>query len=230
MVANLRAAFKERQRKRLSKSITVIPPPSKRPYLEILCPWPILAIAPILAPSATEAGSNPSAEEAAHPELIRSSSCPVQVNNDSVECIASGPPHPQASCVPSREEITELMKTIPTFPSGPNFPLALRTPSSPVAHPLVTDVQNLMRQRALLFKWLKVTKAMRAYIAHNMNDNEELHAKLKAIEGELAAAGKIIDEGVGLLKKVEEGKGAIKAEALRLVEKEVIEARHKKVE
>lgn len=71
---------------------------------------------------------------------------------------------------------------------------------------------------------------MRAYIAHNMNDNEELHAKLKAVEGELAAVGKIIDEGVGLLKKAEEGKGAVKAEARRLVEKEVIEARHKKVE
>ncbi|RVW27621.1 hypothetical protein CK203_099147 [Vitis vinifera] len=230
MVVNLRAAFKERQCKRLSKSITVIPPPSKRPYPEILCPWPILAIAPILTPSAVVVGDNPSTEEVAHPELRRPSSCLVQLNDDSVECVASIPPHPQASRTPSREEITELMKTTPTFPSRPNFPSALRTLSSPLACPFVTDVQNLMRQRALLFKWLEVVKAMRAYIAHNMNDNEELHAKLKAVEGELAAVGKIIDEGVGLLKKAEEGKGAVKAEARRLVEKEVIEARHKKVE
>lgn len=41
MVANLRVAFKERQRKHLSESITVIPPPSRSPCSEILYPWPI---------------------------------------------------------------------------------------------------------------------------------------------------------------------------------------------
>lgn len=87
-----------------------------------------------------------------------------------------------------------------------------------------------MRQRALLFKRLEAAKAMKAYISHNMNDSEKLHAKLKIVEGELAAARKIIDEGVGLLKKAEEGKEAIKSEAHWLVVKKVIEARHKKAE
>lgn len=50
-------------------------------------------------------------------------------------------------------------------------------------------VWNLIRQRAQLFKRLKVAETMRAYIAHNMNDNEELQAKLKVVEGEL------VDEG-----------------------------------
>ncbi|KAL6348166.1 hypothetical protein AAG906_002784 [Vitis piasezkii] len=190
MVANPRATFKERQRKRLSKTIT------SSLLLQKALPGDSLPMAyPGYCTDTSAFGNN---------KLRRPSSCPVQLNDDSIECVASGPPHPQASRA-SREEITELMKATLTFPSRPNLPLALEHRCF-----LVTDVQNLMRQRALLFKWLEVAKAMRAYIAHNMNDNEELHSKPKA--------------------KVEEGKGAIKAEARRLVEKEVIEARHKKVE
>lgn len=79
MVANLRAAFKERQRKHLSESITVIPLSSRRPCSEILYPWPILAITPVPAPSAAAAGSNPSAKEATHPEPKR----PPLVQNNS---------------------------------------------------------------------------------------------------------------------------------------------------
>lgn len=70
---------------------------------------------------------------------------------------------------------------------------------------------------------------MRAYIAHNMYDKEEIRAKLKAIEGKLVAAWKIADERVGLMRKVEEEKEAIEAEARRMAEeREVMEARHKK--
>lgn len=35
-------------------------------------------------------------------------------------------------------------------------------------------VQNLMWQRAQLFKCLEVVETMRAYIAHNMDNSEEL--------------------------------------------------------
>ena len=60
---------------------------------------------------------------------------------------------------------------------------------------------------------------MGTYIAHNMGDSEELRAKLKLEEGELAATWKMTDEGARLLRKVEKGKEAIEAEARRLAEK-----------
>ena len=50
---------------------------------------------------------------------------------------------------------------------------------------MVADVRNLMQQHTQLFKWLEAVETMRAYVAHNMDDSEELRAKLKAVEGEL---------------------------------------------
>lgn len=47
---------------------------------------------------------------------------------------------------------------------------------------------------------------MRAYIAHNMVGSEELYFKLKSVEGKLATTRKVVDEGVRLLRKIEEGK------------------------
>lgn len=58
MTINLRARFKERQRKRLSESIMVNYSPSKRPYSESLCPKPVLVVVPVLAPSTAAIGIN----------------------------------------------------------------------------------------------------------------------------------------------------------------------------
>lgn len=96
---------------------------------------------------------------------------------------------------------------------------------------MIADIRNLMQQYSLIFKRLEAVETMRAYIAHNMENSEELQAKLEAIEGELAVARKIVNEGVGLLRKAEEGKEAAEAKARRLAEeKEVMEARHKKAD
>lgn len=96
---------------------------------------------------------------------------------------------------------------------------------------MIADVLNLMRQRALLFKWLEVAETMRAYIAHNIDDNEELQAKMETVEGKLVVTRQIIDEEVELLRKAEEGKEVAEAEARRLAEeKKVMEAKHKKVD
>lgn len=59
---------------------------------------------------------------------------------------------------------------------------------------------------------------MRVYIAHNMDDSEELCAKLKSVEDEFAVARKVVDEGVKLLRKTEKEKEAVKAESRRLTE------------
>lgn len=72
---------------------------------------------------------------------------------------------------------------------------------------------------------------MRAYIAHNMDDREELQVGLEAADGELAVAQKVIDEGVKLLTKTENVKEAVEAEARRLVkESDGMETDKRKVE
>lgn len=54
---------------------------------------------------------------------------------------------------------------------------------------------------------------MMTYIGHNIDDSEELRAKLEVVEGELAITHKQTDEGVGLLRKAEEGKETTEAKA-----------------
>lgn len=122
MVANLRAESNKRQCKHLSESITIIPPPTKKPCPKILYLKPILAIAPAPEPLAAAVGSNPPlgrrlllTNGAAHLELGRPFTGPEQLSDDSVECVAFVPPCPYAPCAPSREEITELMKQISYF-------------------------------------------------------------------------------------------------------------------
>ena len=58
MVANIRVGFKKRQHKRLSESISVIPPPAKMPCSKILCSKPVSIIAPVTEPLVAIAGTN----------------------------------------------------------------------------------------------------------------------------------------------------------------------------
>ena len=70
-----------------------------------------------------------------------------------------------------------------------------------------------------------------AYITHNMNKNEELLVGLKMARGEAVATQKLAEDGVCLLRKVEEEKKASQAEACCLAkEKVVITAEKEKVE
>lgn len=42
----------------------------------------------------------------------------------------------------------------------------------------VVAIQNLLRQRDLLFKWLEVAKSMMAFFTQHLDNHEELHASL----------------------------------------------------
>ena len=53
---------------------------------------------------------------------------------------------------------------------------------------VVTGVQNLMRQRAHLFHRLEAIETMRAYVAHNVDENEDLLANLETTKSEAAVA------------------------------------------
>lgn len=96
---------------------------------------------------------------------------------------------------------------------------------------MVADALNLKHQHALLFKLFKAAKTMRAYITHNMENSEELHARLKSLGAKLAAARKTVDEGTELLRNEENGRKAVEFEAHWLAkERDVTEARHKKAD
>lgn len=100
MIANLRAGFRERQCKRMSESIMIVPP-TKMPCIEVLCSEPFSAIALAPEPSAAAAGTKPalngrpfSIGATSHPELGRPSTSPTLLNDDSVECIVFVPLRP----------------------------------------------------------------------------------------------------------------------------------------
>lgn len=64
-----------------------------------------------------------------------------------------------------------------------------------------------------------------------MDDIKWLQARLEVAKGELIIAQKVVDEGVGLLRKVKEENEAIEAKAHQLMEeREMMEANKKKVE
>lgn len=63
MVTNMRVGYKERQCKCLSKSITIVPPPTKKPCMEILGLEPVSAIPSTLEPSAAAAVGNPALDQ-----------------------------------------------------------------------------------------------------------------------------------------------------------------------
>ncbi|KAJ9678103.1 hypothetical protein PVL29_022866 [Vitis rotundifolia] len=123
MAENLRADFKERRQKCLSKFIAIATPLAKRPCPEKTREAPVLNTPPTLMPPS---------------DVVGSSSVLVAKS-------------------PTREDV-------------------------------VVDVCNLMRQRALLFERLEVAKAMRAFITQRAGGSEELRAKLKRVENDLAIA------------------------------------------
>lgn len=122
MATNLRTRFKDKQRKRLSESITVNSLSFKRPYSESLCSEPVLVIAPVLVPSTVAASTNLEsnerlrlAEGTAHQEPQRPFSSPEDLSDDSAKCVAFVFSRPKSSRTPNREEITELMRQIISF-------------------------------------------------------------------------------------------------------------------
>lgn len=96
---------------------------------------------------------------------------------------------------------------------------------------MIVGVQNLMWQHIHLFYRLEIVETMKAYIAHNMDKNEDLLASLEMTKSEATAAWKFAEEGGGLLRKTEEEEKVVKVEARWLAEeKEVMAINKKKVE
>lgn len=69
---------------------------------------------------------------------------------------------------------------------------------------------------------------MKAYIAYNMDGNEELQVGLETTRSEATVARKLAEEGAYLLMKANEEKKVSQAKARRLVEEKVVMAAKKK--
>lgn len=100
MIANLRAGFRERQCKRMSESVMIVPP-AKKPCIEVLCLELVSVIALAPEPSAAAIGTKPalnrrpsSVGATSHPELEGPSTSPTLLNDDSIECVAFVPLRP----------------------------------------------------------------------------------------------------------------------------------------
>ena len=53
---------------------------------------------------------------------------------------------------------------------------------------------------------MEAVRTMRAYITHNIDENEELLTGLETVKSKAGAAQKLVEEGVGLLRKAREEK------------------------
>ena len=84
-----------------------------------------------------------------------------------------------------------------------------------------------MRQRTHLFHRLEAIETMRAYVAHNVDENEDLLANLEIVKSETVAAQELAKEGVGLLRKAEKEKNVSQVKACQLVEEKTIMAAEK---
>ncbi|RVW36949.1 hypothetical protein CK203_094933 [Vitis vinifera] len=104
---------------------------------------------------------------------------PGNFNEESFECMNSPLPYPKPAYIPSWEKIT--------------------------ANTVIARILHIWDYTT--FETIKVVEAantMRAYVAHNMDENEDLLANLETAKSEAAATQKLAEEGVGLLKKAEE--------------------------
>ena len=66
---------------------------------------------------------------------------------------------------------------------------------------MIARVRNLIWKHTHFFHQLKAAETIRAYVAHNMDGNENLLTSLEMTKSESATARKLAKEGVSLLRK-----------------------------
>nr|CAN72402.1 hypothetical protein VITISV_033808 [Vitis vinifera] len=159
MASKLRVRFRERQCKHLSESIAVNPTPSKK-----ACPKPVSVPPLVSVPPTTVAAITLESDEK------------LPSANDIAYHEIRRP-----FFVPDNisEELFEYMNSSPS-----------RSKSAyvPSLEEVIVGVQNLMWQHIHLFYRLEIVETMKAYIAHNMDKNEDLLASLEMTKSEATAA------------------------------------------
>ena len=95
----------------------------------------------------------------------------------------------------------------------------------------ITTINNLMQQQSSLLKLLEVTESMQVFLTQHIDNSAELHAQLVRVENDLTTVRKVVVDAEKLLKELEEGMQAAKAETCQMgEEKEVAEAKCKDIE
>lgn len=64
----------------------------------------------------------------------------------------------------------------------------------------MVGIHNIVRQRALPFKRLKVAKAMQSFVSHRLSGSEDLCSSLEQSEVGLTAAQKAVAKGAVAIK------------------------------
>lgn len=112
MSNNLRAAFKERHRKRLHEAIGMVPPPTKKAYPEGVREEPEMEVSPmpLLLPNVMGHSSVPAAEKEGSSALggVFSGAAPVEEVLDQKDTLIPASP-------PSWDEMIEILKCLPCF-------------------------------------------------------------------------------------------------------------------
>ena len=112
MTSNLRARFRERQHKHLSKSIVVNPTPSKKACSKPALTPALVSLPPITATVFTSELDEklPSADEHAYHEMRRPFISPDNFSKESFEYMTFFSPNSKSTHVPTRDEVSELLK------------------------------------------------------------------------------------------------------------------------
>ncbi|KAL6334873.1 hypothetical protein AAG906_023678 [Vitis piasezkii] len=194
---------------------------------EFPCLKPALTHPPVLVPSITattvilESDEKlPSVDDIAYHETRRPFIVLENLSEESFECMTSSLPVEVSIC-PQSDEISELLKR--QSQSILHDTTSVRYSDTAIGHILhiqdcmtfettevvIVGVRNLMRQHTHLFHRLEAVETMRAYVTHNMDENEDLLASLETTKSKAVAAQKLAKEGVGMLRKAEEEKKAV---------------------
>ena len=116
MTSNLRVRFCERQRKRLPESIIINPTLSKKACLKLASTsLPVPASPATIAAITLEPDEKLSFDDIAYHKMRRPFAIPENLSKELFKCMTSSPPRPKSAYVPNQEEISNLLRQIPSF-------------------------------------------------------------------------------------------------------------------
>ncbi|RVW88004.1 hypothetical protein CK203_033943 [Vitis vinifera] len=162
---------------------------------------------PVLIPSVTAATvilesdeKLPSVDDIAYHETRKPFVVMENLSEESFECMASSLPRLKSAYVLNRDEISKLLKrqsqlilhnTASVWYSDTAIGHILHIQDCmtfETTEVVIVGVRNLMRQHTHLFHLLEAAKTMRAYVTHNMDENEDLLASLETTKSKAVVA------------------------------------------
>nr|CAN60233.1 hypothetical protein VITISV_016497 [Vitis vinifera] len=200
MTSNLRVGFRERKRKCLSKSIIVNPSSLKK-----TCPKPTIdplsksILSTIVAVVTSNPNKKPSSiDDISYHKARKPFIVLENISEESFKCLHSSPPRLKATYVPSQQE----QITVEIDENSSQYFMTLLPYNT--LDTVIACILHMKDYTTFETTKMKQSKTMRAYIAHNMDGNEELLADLEKAKSEVVAAQKLVEaEALDLAEKKE---------------------------